>query len=237
MYIKRSKLNMLVIILMVFIALLPTSCSQSGQNPLDKNQDIPAGALDMDIQDTDVHNHGFQDEDSRNGDIQKADIHDDGIENSEDLYDYSMLYAYKNISLSDSDKMQELVGQLQYARELQVNKIIVVEGEESLRIDYCMSLTPGQQYKVDHTKMMGDVVILFALLDNLLAVEYNLVQGGYSYGGVPIAREQAEQVLGANIGLLGKTEETFLSEIPREIADLEWDPDVMDVITYEHIVS
>lgn len=85
--------------------------------------------------------------------------------------------------------------------------------------------------------MMADVVILFGLMDKLIAVEYNLVQGGYSYGGVPITREQAEHVIGANIELLCKTEEVFLSEMPQIIANLEWDPDVMDTITYEHVVS
>ncbi|NLC68695.1 MAG: hypothetical protein GX754_07960 [Clostridiaceae bacterium] len=214
MHIKINKLNVPILILIILInaALLLVSCSQSRQGVLGENQDIPAG-------------------------IQNADSHDEETENSKDLYDYNLLYTYKKISLSDSDKMQKLVSLLQYARELQVDQIIVVEGEESLRIDYFLNLSPGQQYKVDHTKMMADVVILFGLMDKLIAVEYNLVQGGYSYGGVPITREQAEHVIGANIELLCKTEEVFLSEMPQIIANLEWDPDVMDTITYEHVVS
>ena len=58
------------------------------------------------------------------------------------------------------------------------------ENEAILRIDYRMNLTVGQEYKVNHTKKMADVVMLFALLDNLNAVEYNLVQADYGYGGV-----------------------------------------------------
>jgi hypothetical protein len=90
---------------------------------------------------------------------------------------------------------------------------------------------------VNHTKKMADAVMLFALLDNLNAVEYNLVQADYGYGGVPITREQAEQVLGADIKTLGKTEAVFLSEMPKIIADLQWNSGVMDIITYEHIMK
>jgi len=81
------------------------------------------------------------------------------------------------------------------------------------------------------------VVVLLALLDNLNAVEYNLVQEDYGYGGVPISREQAEEVSGADIGSLGKTEEVFLLNMPKIIADLQWNPGVMDIITYDHIMS
>lgn len=100
-----------------------------------------------------------------------------------------------------------------------------------------MNLTVGQEYKVNHTKMMADVVILLVLLDDLNAVEYNLVQEDYGYGGVPITREQAEEVLGRDIRSLGKMEEVFLLDMPKIIADLQWDPDVMEIITYEHIMS
>ncbi|GMG97841.1 hypothetical protein [Tepidimicrobium xylanilyticum] len=43
--------------------------------------------------------------------------------------------------------------------------------------------------------------------------------------------------MGKDIWSLGETEEVFLLDLPKIIADLEWDPDVMDVITYEHIMS
>ncbi len=159
------------------------------------------------------------------------------IRNTRILYDFGLLYAYKNISLSDSDKVRELVSQLQYAQELPIDRIeFASENEEILRIDYRMNLTVGQEYKVNHTKKMADVVMLFALLDDLNAVEYNLVQADYGYGGVPITREQAEQVLGADINTLGTTETVFLSEMPKIIADLQWNPGVMDIITYEHIM-
>jgi hypothetical protein len=152
------------------------------------------------------------------------------------FYDFSLLYSYKNISISDSNKVRELVSQLQYAKELPIERIeLKSENEEILRIDYRMNLTSGQEYKVNHSKMMADAVILFALLDNLDAVEYNLIQEDYGYGGVPLTREQAEQVLGADIGSLGKTEEAFLSGMPI-IANLQWNPDIMNIITYEHIM-
>jgi hypothetical protein len=82
-------------------------------------------------------------------------------------------------------------------------------------------ITKGQQYKVNHTKMMADVVMLFALLDDLYTVEFNFVQEDYGYGGVPITREEAGKVLDADIEALGKTKEIFLSEMPEKIADLQ----------------
>lgn len=168
---------------------------------------------------------------NQNNDIQKA-----GIENIETPYDYRLLYSYRNIPLNDSEKLWELVSQLQYAKELPIDRI-EFKTEDILRIDFRMNLTEGQEYKVNHTKMMADVVVILALLDDLNAVEYNLVQGDYGYGGVPITREQAEEIVGKDIWSLGETEEVFLLDLPKIIADLEWDPDVMDVITYEHIMS
>ncbi len=212
MFIIRNKLIISILLLLVFIVLLLSSCSkkaaQPNQDALSENQVTP------------------------------TDINKDGIENIKPLYDFGLLYSYKNISINDSDKVYELVSQLQYARELSIDLIEPrTENEESLRIDYRMNLTSGQEYKVNHTKMMADVVILFALLDNLDAVEYNLVQEDYGYGGVPITREQAEQVLGDDIEFLGKTEDIFLSDFPKLIAELQWNPDVMDIITYEHIMG
>jgi len=166
---------------------------------------------------------------NQNNDIQKNEI-----ENIETPYDFKLLYSYKNISLNDSQKLMELVSQLQYAKELPID---LIEYGNILRIDYRMNLTEGQEYKVDHTKMMADVVVLLALLDELYAVKYNLVQGDYSYGGVPITREQAEEIVGKDISSLGATEEAFLLNMPKVIANLRWNPDVMDTIRYEHIMS
>jgi len=172
------------------------------------------------------------------GKNENEDIQKDEIENVETPYDYRLLYSYRNISLNDSEKLMELVSQLQYANELPIDRIeFKTENKDILRIDYRMNLTAGQEYKVNHTKMMADVVVLLALLDNLNAVEYNLVQEDYGYGGVPISREQAEEVSGADIGSLGKTEEVFLLNMPKIIADLQWNPGVMDIITYDHIMS
>ena len=208
MFTIRNKSTIFILMLMMFTVLLLSSCSQSNQGALGKNQDTPT-------------------------DIQKEEIG-----KTKTLYDFDLLYSYRNISLSDSNKVQELVNQLQYAKELSIDRIESKnENEGSLRIDYRMNLTSGQQYKVNHTEMMADVVILFALADDLNAVEYNLVQEDYSYGGVPITREQAEQVLGADIESLGKTEEVFLSDMPKIIAELQWNPGVMDIITYEHIMG
>ena len=152
------------------------------------------------------------------------------------LYNYEHIYSFKNISVSDTDELKELINQLQYAKDLPIS---VIEYNEAtgLRIDYRMNLTKGQKYQANHQKMMADAVILFALMDDLNSVEINLVQAGYSYGGVPITREVAGQALTVNIGALGKTKETFLSEMPQKIAALKWNPDVMSVITYEHIMG
>lgn len=168
------------------------------------------------------------------GKKQNPDIQKNEIESIETPYDFKLLYSYKNISLNDSQKLRELVSQLQYAKELPID---LIEYGDILRIDYRMNLTEGQEYKVNYTKMMADVVVLLALLDDLYAVEYNLVQGDYSYGGVPITREQAEEIVGKDIWYLGATEEVFLLDIPKVIADLQWNPDVMDIIRNEHIMS
>lgn len=132
--------------------------------------------------------------------------------------------------------MKELVRQLQYAKELALYEVTVNETTEAtLSITYRMDLTPGEKYKVNHTKIMADMVILFALLDDLN--EYNLIQADYGYGGVPKTRKEAEELLGADIGALGKTKETFLSEVPQKITKFEWNPDVMSIITYDHIMG
>lgn len=125
---------------------------------------------------------------------------------------------------------------MQYSKELPIS-VIEYNEATALRIDYRMNLTKGQKYQVNHQKMMADAVILFALMDDLNSVEINLVQADYSYGGVPITRETAGKALTVNIGALGKTKEPFLSEMPQKIANLKWNPDVMSVITYEHIMG
>ncbi len=163
-----------------------------------------------------------------------VDIEKEEVKESNE-YNYDLLYSYKNISLGDTDKIKELVNQLQYAKELSLDEVNI--DDIILRINYQMSLTPGEEYKVNHTKMMADMVILFALLDDLNAIEYNLVQADYGYGGVPKTRKEAEEILGTDIGALGKTKETFLSEIPQKITELEWNPEVMSIITYDHIMG
>ncbi len=190
MFTFRNKSTIFILVLMMFTVLLLSSCSWSNQGASVKNEDTPSN-------------------------------HKGEIEKTEPLYDYGALYSYRNISLNDSAKLQELVSHLQYAKELSVDRIeLKTEVQGILRIDYRMNLTPGQKYKVNHTKKMADIVILLALLDNLNGVEYNLVQEDYGYGGVPVTREQAEEVSGADIGSLGKTEEVFLTEMPKIITDL-----------------
>jgi len=201
-YNKRTKTTASILILVMFIVIFTTSCSQTKEEAMGKNQN--------------------------------TDIQENEIENIDTPYDYKLLYSYKNISLNDSQKLVELVSQLQYSKELPID---LIEYGNILRIDYRMNLTEGQEYKVDHTKMMADVVVLLALLDELYAVKYNLVQGDYSYGGVPITREQAEEIVGKDISSLGATEEAFLLNMPKVIANLRWNPDVMDTIRYEHIMS
>jgi hypothetical protein len=58
-------------------------------------------------------------------------------------YDFGLLYAYKNISSSDSNKVRELVSQLQYAQELPIDRIEFATENSILRIDYRMNLTVG----------------------------------------------------------------------------------------------
>ncbi|AUS97799.1 hypothetical protein CDQ84_13705 [Clostridium thermosuccinogenes] len=220
MHKKRGYSIISILILMISTAFLVTSCSRSDEVTLDKDQNV--STVTQNEETAQKEETTLKEED---GEINTP-------------YDFGLLYTYRNTSLSDSNKMQELVGQLQYAKELPVFRIeSITENKDSLRIDYQMNLTAGQQYKVNHTKKMADAVILFALLDNLNAVEINLVQADYCYGGVPITREQAEQVLNMDINSLGKTEEVFLSDMSKIIADLQWDPDVMDIITYEHIMG
>ena len=152
------------------------------------------------------------------------------------LYNYEQIYDYKNIASKDMDKLQELVNHLQYARELPISRL-EYKDDSTLRIDYALNLKPGHSYHVNHQMMMADAVILLAVIDDLNAVEFNLTQADYSYGGVPITTEKAGQVLEADIKSLGKDRDTFLTVMPQKITDLKWDPDVMAVITYEHIMN
>lgn len=55
---------------------------------------------------------------NQNNDIQKNEI-----ENIETPYDYCLLYSYRNISSNGPEKLMELVSQLQYAKELPIDRI------------------------------------------------------------------------------------------------------------------
>lgn len=77
------------------------------------------------------------------------------IENTKALYDFGLLYSYKNISSSDSNKVRELVRQIQYTKDLPTDRIeLKSENGENLRIDYNMNPTEGQDYKVNYTQKM-----------------------------------------------------------------------------------
>lgn len=151
------------------------------------------------------------------------------------LYDFDLVYKYKNTSNDDMEMVEALISQLQYGKKLPI-KLIDYSDSASLRVDFSMGLTEGQNYHADPTQRMADAIMLFALQDNLEAVLFNLTQGNYSYGGVSITREQAEEVFGENIAPLGETKELFLSKMPAKIGRLRWERDVMTMITYEHIM-
>lgn len=206
----KNKSIKITLLIAVLVMLLLSSCSketQQNENVPDKNYDKPT-------------------------DMKKEEIE------KKDPYDFDLLYSYKNISLSDTEKVKELINQLSYSKELPIERVeYEIRDGEMLRIDYRMNLTAGQEYKVNHTKMMADMVILFSLIDNLNAVEYNFDQAHYSYGGVPVTRKDAEQVTNLDIDALGKTKEVFLHEMPQKVANIQWDPDVMSIITYDHIMG
>lgn len=189
------------------ILLFPCACEYSSKTTTDHNQDIT-----LDLPET------YLEAEQNN------------------LYNYEQIYDYKPVSMQDMDKLQELVSCLQYARELPVSRLLY-EDESTLRVDYALHLQPGQSYQVNHQMIMADTIMLLAIVDDLNAVEFNFTQADYGYGGVPITIEKAEQVLGADIKPLGKDKATFLTVMPQKITNLKWDPDVMDVITYEHIMS
>ncbi len=159
-------------------------------------------------------------------------------EDNDALYDYKRLYAYKNTSLDDSARLGELVSLSQYGRELPVDRIeYIADQNNMLKIRYRMNLSQGQTYHVDHTKQMQDTILLFALLGALDAVEFNLVQEDYGYGGVPTTRGEAERIVGEDILMLSETEQSFLSELPDKIQAVSYNPDVMSDISYEHIMG
>ena len=84
---------------------------------------------------------------------------------------------------------------------------------------------------------MQDAIVLFALAPDLMAVEFNMTQDDYSCGGVSITREQAEAVLGAEIGALSATSEDFSIKLAERLRKVVYEPDVMKDIYYENVMG
>lgn len=152
------------------------------------------------------------------------------------LYAYELIYSYRNLAC-DAASFATLAGFLQSKDTLAV-KDTDYTGEGILRIDFQLNLTEAEpNYQINFTKQMQDAAVLFALLDDIKGVEFNYEQADYSFGGVPIMREDAETLLGEDIAPFGLTEAAFTKEFPVKVQAVVWEPGVMDMVNYYHVMG
>ncbi|MGI5840438.1 MAG: hypothetical protein ACOX8W_12425 [bacterium] len=150
-------------------------------------------------------------------------------------YDYDLLYTYRNREY-EAASFAALAGLLQSNDTLTVGDTAYESG--ILRISFQLNLTAEEpDYRIDFTKQMQDAIVLFALLDYLTGVEFNYTQADYSFGGVPIRREDAAALLGEAITPLGSTEAVFKRDLPAKVQTVVWDTGVMDVVNYYHALG
>jgi hypothetical protein len=152
------------------------------------------------------------------------------------LYDYELIYTYRNTAY-DTESFTKLAGLLQ-SRDILTVESTSYDDDGILQINYQLKLTETEpNYKISFTKQMQDAIVLFAAFDYIKGVEFNFKQAGYTFGGVPILRADAEILLGEQIAPFGSEKTDFVEEFPSKVQAVVWEPDVMDTVNYDHAMG
>lgn len=153
------------------------------------------------------------------------------------LYDYELIYTYHNTAY-DTESFAKLAELLQSKDILTVKDTNYTEDDGVLQINYRLKLTETEpNYKINFTKQMQDAIVLFAAFDYIKGVEFNYKQADYTFGGVPIMRADAETLFGEQIAPFGSTKADFTEEFPSKAQAVVWEPGVMDVVNYRHVMG
>lgn len=147
---------------------------------------------------------------------------------AEPLYNYQKLYEYKNVQ--STAEITELLGFLQTAGDLAIDGAYL--SEDALDVRFILNLGPGDEYHVDSTSEMQDMIILFALIDNLERISFIYTQEAYGLVA-PVFRTHANEVFAGDISESGKTEELFTSSFAEQVESLFYNPDVKSVVSYD----
>jgi len=153
------------------------------------------------------------------------------------IYDYELIYTYHNTDY-DKESFAKLAELLQSKDILTVAGTDYTDDNGILRIEYQLKLSEAEpNYTIDFTRQMQDTIVLLAVFDYIKGVEINFTQGDYTFGGVPIMREQAEKVFGKTIAPFGNTKEKFTKDFPDKVQTVVWQPKVMDTVNYYHAMG
>ncbi|MCL1873955.1 MAG: hypothetical protein FWF85_07555 [Clostridiales bacterium] len=143
-------------------------------------------------------------------------------------YDYQKLYEYKNIQ--NTAEVTELLGFLQTANDLSIDGAYL--SEDALDVRFILNLGPGEEYHVNSTTEMQDMVILFALIENLDRISFIYTQEAYGLVA-PVFRANANDVFAGDIASGAQTKELFAGHFAEQVEDLFYNPDVKSVVSYD----
>lgn len=149
-------------------------------------------------------------------------------------YDYENLFSYKSEYIGDASNVRNLLNDLAYPRNLPIEKIELQTDNPPYRLAIFLKLNlgEGQEYTVDYSMIAKDSAILFALIDNLDAIDYNFRQADYGML-FSITREDTDSLLCESSKTYGENKEAFCTDLPPKIEALSYHPDVKSIITYD----
>ena len=157
----------------------------------------------------------------------------DKVNESEYLYDYESIYAYKDIEM-DNKKLEEIANLLLSKSDLDVDQ--AEWNEDIIYISYQMELSEDNpKYTVDHQKIAQDTILLFALFPKLEYVSIDYVQADYAFAST-LRKEQSEEIFGADIDTYNVYAQGFSDEFIKKLEELEYKQDIMDTVDYEHAI-
>lgn len=231
-----KKLNILIII--TLLAIFLCSCSnEQGSLTNNNNKDVKE-STESDL------NSGANDE-SKNYDNNESNntflndktvIDEDTIVNSvESLYDYEKIYSFHEISENEVDFV-ELTSFLQ-PKGIDLSNSEYDVNTHTLRIYYDMNLTKeGQVYNFNYQKEAQDSMVLFTVLEYLKQIIFDYRQIGYYSAESSYNISNIEEIFETNISEY-RTKESFTDKLPLIINELDYKPDLMSFVTYEHAMG
>ncbi|MCT4598134.1 MAG: hypothetical protein N4A50_09695 [Vallitalea sp.] len=152
------------------------------------------------------------------------------------LYDYGNIYSYHELSNNEINFI-ELSSFLQ-PKGVEFHSSKYDEKTHVLKICYNLNLTErGQVYNFDFEKEVKDSMLLLAILDFVEGIEFEYIQVGFYSAESIYNRNDIQRISGIDICEYGKTKEKFTQELALLINKLEYKPDIMPFVDYEHVMG